>query len=173
MKITYSIASQNHSFYNLKEIKNYLRISHKHDDELLKNLLKSAIDYAEQILSNKISEHEVLAEIKLTTKNIKLKYGKINHISSVTLFDELGSRDISNDFGSLNNHRNQLILNNQYIEKNLRIKYMVGYTPGNIPQNIRHGLLTHVAKMYEQSEHVGLVNDQIKSIYTPHRTIKI
>ena len=173
MKISYKISKKTTEICDIKYIKNFLRISHNHDDELIVNLLNAAIDYAEQIIGIKITEYSVTANIINSKHLIHLRYGHITKLKSVHLIVNNNKIDITNEFGEIKSKFNEIKLDTKYVNQSLLISYVAGYNKNNIPHDIKHGIMLHIAKMYEQPENISLANKHVKEFYKPHRIIKI
>jgi uncharacterized phiE125 gp8 family phage protein len=62
------------SIFTLKEVKNFLRISHSYDDDLIKNLIDAAIDYAENFTGKFIYTRQIKCSVTQTKNRIQLKY---------------------------------------------------------------------------------------------------
>lgn len=173
MKISYKISKKTVEICDIKYIKNFLRISHDYDDELIVNLLNTAIGYAEQTIGIKIIESNVTANITNSRQLIRLRYGHITKFKSVHLVSNNNKIDITNDFGEIKYKFNEIKLDPKYINQSLLITYVAGYNSNNIPNDIKHGIMVHIARMYEQPENISLANEHVKEFYRPHRIIKI
>jgi len=65
-----------------------------------------------------------------------------------------------------------LSFDSNYVGKDIEIEYKTGYRE-NIPRSIQHGILMHIAAMYENTESAAILSVQIKDLYIPYREIKI
>ena len=84
MSITYNpIATYIENIWSIDQVKNYLRISHDYDDELLENLLNTAIEYAENFTGEFIYIRDFECIIRKTPNIIYLKHTQINEIESI------------------------------------------------------------------------------------------
>lgn len=156
-----------------EEVKNYLRVGHNYDDNLIKNLIDSAVEMAEKFLSISLNERHIICNIKSALDKISIKHVPCKNLNKVYLLDKEGNKtDISNNYGRFNHNLNTIFLNNKYFGKDLEIEYIAGYE-NDIPRPIKHGILLHIASMYDQSEYEYELNDKIKNLYTPYRQMRI
>ncbi|GAB4164492.1 MAG: hypothetical protein Tsb006_4100 [Rickettsiaceae bacterium] len=162
-----------HEFWSLRETKNYLRVSHDYDDELIKQLVYSAIESAENFMGISLHTKRVVVNIKNAATSFKSKYPNVIFINSVTLISGQLRNDITNTYGSFQKERNQICLHNQYKDKNIEIEYLSGFEGGNIPNPIKQGLMMHVALMYERTDKGIALNPQIRDLYLSYRVIKV
>ena len=174
MIANYSIVkTHSHEFWNLQEVKSYLRISYDYDDELIQNLIKTSVEFAEDFTGTNLYSKKICVNIKNVESSVELKYPNIVAINSVYLILNNKKEQITDKYGYFQKKVNKLHLNEQYINREIEVEYLSGYTNNQIPQAIKQGLLIHVALMYENSEHDICRMSNIKDLYLPYRIIKI
>lgn len=157
--------------WQLEEVKNYLRISHEYDDNLIQSLIESGIEVAENFTG--ISIHQRLIECKIQSAKsyFSLKYLPILSVEKVVLVKKEQKEEITDKFGQVNIITNQIHLNDEYVDQDIEIEYIAGHN--QLARTICHGILMHVASMYEHSENGANLNSQIRDLYLPHRILKI
>lgn len=112
MKLKYQILEkESKSILKLKEVKNFLRISHGYDDSLVKGLIQGAIDYAENFTGRLINIRKIQCSIFQANRKINIKYIPFNKVLSVEKNVKDKIEDISDSFGESN-------LDELYIEIN-------------------------------------------------------
>ena len=175
MTAYYNIAETffNELLFALDELKNYLRVSHDYDDQLIINLSRTAIAAAENTIGISLYSKRIIANILSTKTILKLRYPKIREIISVHVITQGKKTDITNSYGFFEASTNQLFLNAEYKNKNIEVEYVSFYGNKEIPYPIKQGLLMHIALMYELSENNLQSTNQIKDLYLPYRILKI
>lgn len=162
---------KNIEIWPLDEVKNYLRISHDYDDKLIVSLIDTAIDSAELFTGLSLRTKQIFCKLNHAMKFIRLKYLPILEIEEIILAGKAESNDVTSEFGDITTNTERLNIPDQYLGKNLEIKYQAGYS--EVPRPIRQGILMHIAAMYENSEDAVILSPQIKDLYAPYRMIKI
>lgn len=167
MKISYEISQNKCDLFQLDYVKNYLRITHDYDDQLIHNLFETALEHCQQILRIKIRKHTIKAKIIDASKIINLKYACIVSLASIT---SNGKKIAVADFvESLNLQRNKLILQEDMVGGDFELQYVVGYSQSNIPSGIRQGILMYLSKLYEQPPNMQQIDQQINQLIMPYR----
>jgi hypothetical protein len=161
--------------WKLEEVKNYLRISHHYDDELIENLTYAAIIGAENFINQNIiiRKIEFACNIKQET-SFKLKHKPIIEILQVILKDREEERILSADECSLTQDN---ILHISYPLENhqeLIVRYLSGMLPEIIEYGIKYGILLHISELYDR-EHLfqGQLSNDIKGLYLPYRNFQV
>ncbi len=179
MKINYKILESEQVFAcSLEEVKNYLRISHNYDDQLLRSLIVSATDSAEIFMGMNISKKHIQCDIAGLNKESVLKYFPVFEVKS---FKTGGNKDalkpVDNKGSLLINSSRKIIITPGYSEKYIQVEYTVGYAQeraNNIPASIKHGILMHVSQMYDSGDMISNnLMQQVYNLYKPYRSIKI
>ena len=173
MKISYEIQQDRSAIFELSYIKDFLKITHDYEDALLDQMLQISVSYVENFLRMHITKAIVIAKIEECQKAVILKYPRINHILSIFLEKNNLQEDIIDSFGIMNYAANKITFADKCLGQNIYINYQTGFTPDNIPPQIKHGILLHLSKTYEQPDNPILVDKQIKELLQPHRIIKI
>lgn len=173
MKISYEIQQDQSTIFELNYIKDFLKITHDYEDLLLGQLLQTSVAYVENFLRIHITKAIVTAKIEGCQKVIILKYPRINKIFSITLEQNNIQEDILDSFGIADYCINKITFDDKCLGQNIYINYQTGFTPDNIPPQIKHGILLHLSKTYEQPDTPIVLDKQIKELLQPHRIIKI
>ena len=155
----------------LEEVKNYLRISHKYDDNLIQSLIESATEAAENFTGLSINQRQIECKIQNTKSDFTLRYLPILRVEEVFVIKKGRKDKITDKFGYVNITANRIYLNDDHVDQDIEIEYIAGHK--QIPRTISHGILMHVASMYENSENGTNLNSQIRDLYLPYRIIKI
>ncbi len=171
--ISYEIISaEKKEIWPLEEVKNYLRVSHKDDDQLIKNFIDSATDYAEKFLGMNFFTKTIRATIYSSPNVCKLKYIPVLTIDNVSLIQDEKNEDIKEDFGHLDADGERLWIVQKYWHKKITIQYQAGWGQ-NIPRSIIHGIIMHVGAMYDFGENINNISAEIKNMYLPYRRFKV
>ena len=165
------ISTKLQEIWPLGEVKNYLRIAHDYDDNLILNLKVAAIEAAEKFTGLSLHSREVNCNIQKALWNISLKYIPILEVKEVSLLDK-DNKKITDDFGYIETGNQIIHFKADYVGKDLRIQYIAGFLD-NIPRSIQHGVLMHIASMYEHTENGTNLSSNIKDLYMPYRILKI
>ncbi len=155
----------------VEEVKNYLRISHKYDDNLIQSLIESATEAAENFTGLSIHQRRIECKIQNAKSDFTLRYLPILSAEEVYLVEKDKKEKITDKFGHANTNTNQIHFNDEYVGQDVEIKYIAGLA--QIARTIAHGILMHVASMYEHLENGTNLNSQIRDLYLPYRIIKI
>jgi hypothetical protein len=173
MKISYEIQQDQSAIFELTYIKDFLKITHDYEDALLEQLLQTSVSYVENFLRMHIPKATIKTKIEECQKLIILKYPRINHILSVFLEQNNLQEDVLDSFGVADYAANKITFAEKCIGQNIYINYQIGFTPDNIPPQIKHGILLHLSKTYEQPDNPIAIDKQIKELLQPYRIIKI
>ncbi len=163
------------TIWSLIEVKNYMRIEGNYDDELISGLIDAAIMAAENftkltIITKKI---EFVCNIK-NQQNFQLKYQPIKEIAKIALTNNSESIELRSDQYYLDHDRSLLCLNKKLENYQLIVEYIVGYDKINIPASIKHGILMHIAEMYDRErQNATSLSTEIKNLYLAYRQLKI
>jgi uncharacterized phiE125 gp8 family phage protein len=171
--VSYTILSvEEREIWSLGEVKNYLRVSHTNDDKLITNLISSAVITAEQFLALSFCIKKVTCLIDKTPTYLRLKYIPVASLTKVFLFNGEDKKDITEDFGYLEDNKQRVLFNQKYLHQKLEISYEAGFGD-KIPQPILQGVLMHIGMMYDFGENSANILSEIKNIYMPYRSLKI
>ncbi len=177
MNINYTILSKKTIMAcSLQEIKDYVRIAHDYDDDLIKNLLFAATEYAENYIGIYIHNTKIKATIHNTKTKHYLKHQPIFCIESIT--KKTNKQDVHLKI----EEQNIFILNDNKIQINVtsndsfELVYTTGFSENNpLPYNIKQGILMHIALMYDGLGEAILPEhlQNITQTYKPYRHVKI
>jgi uncharacterized phiE125 gp8 family phage protein len=161
------------NFIPLKKAKQYLRIEHNIDDEIIEEMLEIAVIAAENYigLSLKESTWKLIFYNNLPSK-IRFKNGPVNKVISVKLYNirEQVNELSENDF-YFNKAREELFFKtNHFIEK-AEVIYRAGYF--ELPAPIRQGILEHLVKLYDLRGSDQALPLSAKSLYQAYKRVKI
>jgi uncharacterized phiE125 gp8 family phage protein len=162
----------------LAEVKLYLRVDGSSEDSLLTDLIVSARMIAEHWLKRSlISQSWKLAFDEYIADCVSLSMGPVNSISSVAIVNRDGStQTVSSSVYYLNAAKNMLSFDSSLIGFRIEVTYSTGYGDATtVPKPIKHGMLSHIAAMYENrgEYECGVLPDQSVRLYMPFREIAL
>ena len=135
--------------WSLEQVKNYMRVEVSYDDDLIIGLIDAAITAAE----NFTKLNFILKQIKFICnisgkKEFLLKYNPLIKITKI----KKQFKDQENDLaaGDYAIEQNLLTLNKALSNEELTVEYISGYDKNNIPHAIKHGIMLHIAEMYDR-----------------------
>lgn len=161
--------------WELEDIKNYIRISHNYDDNLIYTLLNASINAAENFTGLSITEKEVqfVCSVK-KNKSYLLKYAPITEITKITLKKKDEEEIIKIEDYYLDISRSIVYLETSSTDADLLIDYVCGFNENTIPGAIKYGVLMHSAYMYDREDQSdSLLPLEIKNLYIPYRQLRI
>lgn len=164
---SYTILEQlEQEIIDLKEVKNYIRITNDNDDELLRSMINSAIQIAENFTNLTLMNKVV--EVQISDANIlHLPFTPIKEITNI-IIDE---KEISLDQAYIKD--NIITLTNHKATK-LKVNYTAGYEDKDkIPAPIIQGIMLHVASMYDARGTDMMPNASVLQMYQLYRRISI
>lgn len=156
----------------LLDVKHFHRITYDYDDNLLEDLISSALEYAENFTNTQIRLAEIDACIESAAPKIALKFPKIQNISQLLLIVKSKKITLDKEHINFDPQRNLLTLSEDFIGRDLVVKYKSGYKTAEIPGALKQGLLLHIGQLYEQN-YSPEISRQIKELYSPYRFLKI
>ena len=125
--VTYKILSvEEREVWPLEEVKNYLRVPHKNDDKLIANLISSALITAEQFLALSFCIKKVTCLIDKAPNYLRLKHIPVASITKVFLLNGEDKKDITENFGYLEDNKQKILFNQKYLSQKLEISYEAG-----------------------------------------------
>lgn len=174
MSIIKVISEEINSILSLDEIKNFLRIDFDDDDTLLQKALNTATRQCELKIGQTLGLKTYLMSIynPLTSSKIKLKYGPIISVEKIEYID---NNEIVSVISNSNYKFNLDLafvnfLNIPINFYKLDITYKAGYT--NVPDDLKQGLLFHIAKIYEDKTGFYPIPKASNNIYKFYQKIK-
>lgn len=161
----------------LEDAKNFLRIDSANDDELLTRLIKSATKKCESYIGKSLitKTYKISFENCILSK-VKLPYGPIQSISSVVSKDSLGNIEvIAPENYSLNTATNTITFNSAIVNYIIEIIYTSGYgdLETDIPEDIKQGLLFHIARLYDDRSGYSKIPNASISLYSSYKNVRI
>lgn len=163
--VSYTIFSvEEREIWTLEEVKNYLRFSHKNDDKLIANLISSAVITAEQFLAVSFCIQKVTCLINKNPSYLRLKHIPVASLAKVFLLNRENKKDITEDFGYVEDNKQKILFNQKYLHQKLEISYESGLGD-KIPQPILQGVLMHIGMMYDFGENSANILPEIKNIH--------
>jgi len=167
------ISLEQKEIWTLPEVKNYLRISHDYDDLLINTLIHSAVENAESFTGLSLHKRRIVSKLHIgSNTSLYLPYIPILEIVRIEQIYDKEKKDVRNDYGQIDVFGHSLQLDPKFFYKELEIEYITGYTD-NIPRSIQHGLLMHIAAMYDHTENASTLSPEIKDLYLPYRNIGV
>ena len=156
---------------SLEETKSFLRIENSQDDKLIKDLIEAATDYAEWHMEKSLAKQtwQISCEGYIPHR-IYLKYSPIVKIELVSAITSQGeSRSLDHRFSDIGSY---IELNNHLNAVRVDVIYEAGYD--NIPEQIKLGIMQHVAAIYRDRESdIGTHLSEIKKVYSPFRELRV
>lgn len=161
----------------IEDVKNFLRIDSINDDELLTRLIKSATKKCESYIGKSLitKTYKISFENCVLSK-VKLPYGPVQSISSVTSKDSLGNIEIiAPENYSLNTTTNTATFNYAVVNHIIEITYASGYgdLEMDIPEDIKQGLLFHIARLYDDRGGYSKIPNASTSLYSQYKNVRI
>ncbi|MGI4775418.1 MAG: head-tail connector protein [Janthinobacterium lividum] len=160
--------------WSLDQVKNYLRVSHTYDDDLIKSLTETAINVAENFTSLCLLSREITFVSNLEEEKFALKYSPIRKLVSVSLGKANLSFALANDQYYMDFERSSLYLQRPISNNELTVKYIAGFKASAIPCSIKQGILLHVCEMYDrEGESTSILSNESKNLYLPYKKIRV
>lgn len=158
--------------FTLDEVKNFLRVSYDHDDDLINNLISAAIATAEEFIGITILQRQI--EFKTYTNNrfCYLKYGLVHQILEISIMKDHNKNILNQDQYSFCASKNKVELSKSYISTQITVKYVAGMFKETISNSLRQALLMHISIMYERTDN-NILPNEIRSIYLLKRKYKL
>ena len=156
---------------SLKNTKQYLRIDHNHDDEIIKDMIDIATVSAENYIGIKI----IKSDWKITIydylpSQINLIHNPVLSIKSFKIEKTNGETSYLLDNAYFIN-KQKLILKHHYSTKKAEILYNCGFAETPIP--IKQGILEHVAKLYDLRGSDHSMPLAAKSLYQSYKIVRL
>ena len=158
---------------DLTRAKKYLSIEHKHDDEMIAEMIDMAVIAAENYIGLSLNKRNWKMTVYFDVPNIiKLKHEPINKVISFKLFT-YNDKELSlkEDDYILDKMNDQIIINKHYSVKKAEIIYEVGYI--KLPTPISQGILEHLAKLYDFRGSDSSLPVSAKSLYQPYKRVRL
>lgn len=157
------------NFITLKQAKKYLHVDHDQDNQLIEEMIETALVSAENYIGLNLRQ----ASFKISLFNRLPSIIKIIHrpISAISQFK------ITKPNGEVihltkNNYileSENIKLGHYYAIKKAEITYQTGYSQDQLPAPIKHGMLEHIAKLYDLRGTDQILPLSSKSMYQAYR----
>lgn len=160
------------NFITLKLAKQYLRVNHSYDDEMIEDMLDIVCVAAENYTSRKLKK----ATWKMTIYGdlpirVKLIHGRINKIDSFKLYKKNGEVSyLSSDYYVLGN--NEFNMKRHFIIEKAEVIYSVGYEMNDLPSPIKQGMLEHLARIYDMRGSDQVLPVAARNLYQPYKRVR-
>jgi uncharacterized phiE125 gp8 family phage protein len=159
----------------LDEVKHYLKITDDEDDFLIKTLIditrRSAEKYLKASIINQVWK---LSYDMYAPSLVRLPMGPVQFIWDVTIFakDETATLIAPNVY-YLGADNKKLLFDAVVVGNRVEITYSAGYGHDSsyVPQDIKDGLLSHIAAIYDGAAGGNIIPDKSQTFYNPHRQI--
>ena len=169
------IERKDQEFWQLEDIKKYLRISNDYDDNLIKNLIDTAITAVENFTNLSIYNRHIKFTCNFSgKKNFELKYKPVNKILKIAISCGDNAEEVTSDKYYFDIRSNVLFLREPINQQELILEYICGFDVKNIPSAIKHGILMHVAEIYDREENIHTpFSLAIKNLYLPYKQLRV
>lgn len=171
--IEYQILEKNiEPIINIDFLKNYLRVSHDYDDDLIKLQLASAVEMTEKFLELQINQMVVRVDIPVMQKNITLPHKPITEIKYAMLIEGDNKTDLSDQ---LTIQYEQGVISPKSVDildKKIEVIYLAGFV-NKMPPIVYNGLLHLVRRLYESEPNELLDPKILHDIFYSYRRVKI
>lgn len=159
--------------WSLEQVKNYMRVEASYDDDLIVGLIDAAITAAENFTKLNFISKQIKFICNISGKGkFSLKYNPIFKILKITKKFKNRENDLTADDYMI--EQDILTLSKALNNEELTVEYISGYDKNNIPHAIKHGIMLHIAEMYDRqaTNCIGL-SKEVKNLYLPYRNIQI
>ncbi len=159
-------------FITLKALKQYLRIDHLHDDQMIEELIEVAISAAADYTGLSLAE----SSLKITIydnlpSSIKLIHQPISKIEQFKLFRHNGEAIyLAKEHYSLEGEN--IKIKRHYAVERAEITYKVGYAKEQLPAPIKQGMLEHLAKLYDLRGSDQALPIAARSMYQAYKRVR-
>lgn len=150
-----------------------MRVEANYDDDLILGLIDAAITAAENFTKLNFISKQIKFVCNIYGKReFLLKYNPVLRILKVIK----KFKDQENEL-TLDNYvidQNILALTKSLNNEELTVEYISGYDKDNIPHAIKHGIMLHIAEMYDrQAQNCLGLSKEVKNLYLPYRNIRM
>mgnify|MGYP000016317529 CR=1 FL=1 len=159
----------------LAEAKEYLRLDSNTEDALLLGLIKTARQTAEEFLGKSLITQTLQLQFDYyAPTEVNLMRGPVQEIIAVIIVAaDYTEGTLSSNAYHLTSGNKQLVFDAALMGRNVQIQYAAGYgNAADVPAPIKHGILQHVAAMYENRGQNDLPI-LVRQAYAPYKTIRI
>lgn len=159
--------------WSLEQVKNYMRVEANYDDDLILGLIDAAITAAENFTKLNFISKQIKFVCNIYGKReFLLKYNPVLRILKVTKKFKDQENELTLDDYVID--QNILALTKSLNNEELTVEYISGYDKDNIPHAIKHGIMLHIAEMYDrQAQNCVGLSKEVKNLYLPYRNIRM
>lgn len=162
---------------SLEETKTFIRVDDTSDDTLISNLIIVARQVAETYLKRSLITQTLKMEFdQYAPSSFELVLGPIQSIVEVTLTNRDGSNStVDNSTYYLTAGKDNIVFDATPVSHKVTIEYIAGYGDNvtDIPEPIRQGMLTHVARMYDNRTGNSTMPTASKNLYMPYKKVRL
>lgn len=163
--------------WSIDAVKTYLRISHDYDDELINSLIEGAISAAEHFTSLTLLTKEVEFCCNISYINsFALKYTPVSVLVRISVKNNHIVTNLETDkdyYLDLDRCIIKLKMPLTNVQE-LVGYYIAGFNEHSIPAAIKHGILLHIAEMYDREDGpISSLSPEIKNLYLSYKRIKL
>ncbi len=158
------------NFITLKQAKQYLRIEHNHDDEMIQDMLEMVLIAAENYIglalqpaSWKMIIYDELPSV------IKFDHAPIVRVSQFKLYRNNEVIEFTNYL--LDQSAEKIHLRRHYAIEKVEIIYHVGYE--KLPAPIKQGMLEHLVRLYDLRGSDQSLPVAAKSLYQAYKRVRL
>lgn len=187
MSIT-TVSNVESELLSIDEVKNYLRIDHDSDDELIKNLIKTARETIENFVKKSVClytykltlDHPKFSYLSFENSNVPVSFDGIIRIPLVRppvlkiLKFQINERNIKMRDYKLEEINGDAFVISSSIQADLansviNIEYTAGFEPDKIPYQIKLAALMLISNVYQSrfSNSTAIFTQGIKNLLTP------
>lgn len=156
----------------LKQVKDYMRVDHAHDDDAILIHIAAAREIAEAYLGISLVHHHWQACYrKVLPTHVELPYGPIRGVQSISAWVNNKEITLHPSRYQLCHHDEGILQVRQAFQgERIHIHYDTGYKKDEIPKGIIHGLMAHVNFIYDFGYDAKGLPPVTLSHYAPFRT---
>ncbi|ACZ49291.1 hypothetical protein ACIS_00733 [Anaplasma centrale str. Israel] len=162
----------------LTEVKSFLGINNNNEDSLLTDIISMSSEYAQWYIERSLGKQIWVLSYSGSNipQKIYLPFGPVVSVISVGIVAHNATlRTISDKEYSVDSLRSSIVFPTAIRTSGIEIVYEAGYVDvRDIPMQIRHGILHHVAVAYKRRDSMTVEQLAfIKEIYTPFREVRL
>lgn len=162
----------------LADAKQYIRVDHSDEDDAITDMIVAVRMAAEEYMRRSlITQSWKLVLDDYIAERTKLPMGPVQSVTSLKIIDRDDSeQSISSNVYYLNAAKDTLIMDSVLIGFKIELIYQTGYgVASDVPKAIAHGMLTHLAALYDTRGEDGMAAMPEKStqLYAPYREVRL
>ncbi len=159
----------------IKEVKLYLRLDSVVDDIIVQKIITAARIAGENYTRiSLVQSRLLLTAYNYVDNEISLPLGPVSEIESVILVDRYDARsNLAKNFYYFDEEEQSLVFKSTLISPKILIRYHAGFSPGDLPEDLKQAMLIHIASLYESRIGNETIPAAAKSLYQPYKIMKI